>query len=113
MAKTTTVASLKYASPAWWGFSSARDRARIEQLINKLKRSGFLPQSAPAALGLACDADARLPGAAISDPVPVLHKHVPEARQINYNLRLRAHGFRLPLKDDRNFIPRLLFKDMY
>ena len=24
-----------------------------------------------------------------------------------------AHGFRLPLKDDRNFIPRLLFKDMY
>src|SRR6218665_1647256 len=47
--------------------SSARDRARIEQLINKLKRSGFLPQSAPAALDLACDADARLFRTVITD----------------------------------------------
>src|SRR6218665_596448 len=95
-----------YASPAWWGFSSARDRARIEQLINKLKRSGFLPQSATAALDLSCDADARLFRAVITDPGHVLHKHLPEARQINYrpNLHLRAHGFRLPLKDDRNLL---------
>src|SRR6218665_213064 len=53
------VASLMNASPAWWGFSAARDRARIEQLIKKLKRSGFLPQSASVALDLVCDADAR------------------------------------------------------
>ena len=52
-----------YASPVWLGSSSARDRARIEQLTNKLKRSSFVPPSAPAAL--ACD----------------------EARQVNYNLR--------------------------
>jgi len=25
----------------------------------------------------------------------------------------RAHGFKLPPKDDRNFISRLLFKDMH
>src|SRR6218665_370273 len=43
-------------------------RAGIEQLINKLKRSGFLPQSASAALDLACDADARLFRAVITDP---------------------------------------------
>ena len=30
-----------------------------------------------------------------------------------YNLRPRAHEFKLPLKDDRNYVPRLLFKDMY
>src|SRR6218665_591461 len=29
------------------------------------------------------------------------------------NLRPRAHEFKLPLKDDRNYISRLLFKDMY
>ena len=56
---------------------------------------------------------ARLFRAVITDPGHVLHKHLPEARQINYNLRHRAHWFRLPLKDDRNFIPRLLFKDLY
>src|SRR6218665_295705 len=27
-----------YASPSWWGFFSARDGSRMEQLINKLKR---------------------------------------------------------------------------
>jgi len=56
MAKTITVASLMYTSPAWRGFSSALDRALIEQLINKLKCSGFLPPSAPAALALASNA---------------------------------------------------------
>src|SRR6218665_4127108 len=52
VAKTTTVASLMYASPAWWGFSSARDRARIEQLINKLKPLLLWPW--PAMLMRAC-----------------------------------------------------------
>ena len=31
----------------------------------------------------------------ITDPGHVLHKHLPEARQINYNLRPRAHRFRI------------------
>ena len=69
--------------------------------------------SSPAALVLACDADVRLFSAVISDPGPVLQKHIPKAKQINYYLRPRAHGFRLPAKDDRNFIPRLRFRDMY
>src|SRR6218665_2244235 len=47
------------------------------------------------------------------DPNHVLRKHFPETRPTNYNLRPRAHEFKLPLKDDRNFVPRLLFKDMY
>src|SRR6218665_4184682 len=41
VAKMATIASLMYASPAWWGYSSANDRARIDQLLRKLKRSGF------------------------------------------------------------------------
>jgi len=30
-------------------FSSAQDRSRMERLINKLKRSGFLPELVPSA----------------------------------------------------------------
>jgi len=51
--------------------------------------------------------------AVITDPGHVLPKQLPEDRQINYNLCRGAHGFRLSPKDDRNFIPQLLFKDMY
>src|SRR6218665_2627835 len=53
VARATTVASLMYASPSWWGFTSAGDRERMERLINKVKRCGFLPMSAPSASTLA------------------------------------------------------------
>src|SRR6218665_1096677 len=109
----TTIAFLMYASPAWWGYSSANDRARIDQLLRKLKRFGFLPKAAPDAETLAREADDRLLKSILFDPNHVLRKHFPEARPTNYNLRPRAHEFKLPLKDDRNFVPRLLFKDMY
>ena len=102
-----------YASPAWWGYSSANDLARIDQLFRKLKRSGFLPQAAPDAEALAREADGRLFKSILLDPNHVLRKHFPETRPTNYYSRPRAHEFKLPLKDDRNYDPRLLFKDMY
>src|SRR6218665_1020338 len=67
VARSTTIASLMYAS-LWWGFSSEKDRSRMERLINKLKRSGFLPESATSAAALAGEADERLFRAVISDP---------------------------------------------
>src|SRR6218665_1204313 len=70
--RATTIASLMYASPSWWGFSSAQDRSRMERLINKLKHTGFLPESAPSAVALAGEADERLFRAMISDPSYVL-----------------------------------------
>src|SRR6218665_2937931 len=113
VARAATIASLMYASPSWWGFSSAQDRSRMERLINKLKRSGFLPVSAPSAAVLAGEADQPLFRAVISDTTHVLQKHLPQVRQLSYNLRPRPHGFLLPSKDDRNFISRLLYKNMY
>src|SRR6218665_1027849 len=67
VARATTIASLMYAHPSWRGFSSAKDRSRMERLINKLKRSGFLPESAPSAAALAGAADESLFRAVISD----------------------------------------------
>ena len=87
VARATTVASLMYASPSWWGFASARDRERLELIINKLKRCGFLPMSAPSASTLASEADQRLFKAVIQNPNHVLCKLLPEVRQTNYDLR--------------------------
>ena len=44
VARATTVASLLYSSPAWWSFTSAEERARLERLIARLRRGGYLPQ---------------------------------------------------------------------
>src|SRR6218665_1772835 len=65
----------------------------MELLINKLKRSGFLPMSAPSTSTLANEADRRLFRAVTQNP-----KLLPEARRGNYYLRPRAHGVQLPTK---------------
>src|SRR5678815_2987238 len=37
----------------------------------------------------------------------------PSRPHLRYELRPRPHGFLLPTKDDRNFISRVLFKNIY
>jgi hypothetical protein len=51
--------------------------------------------------------------AATSDQYHVLHGLLPATRSQGHNLRPRAHNYVLPAKDDRNFIPRMLYRDMY
>src|SRR6218665_1473305 len=97
--RATTIASLTYASPSWWSCSSAQDRSRVERLLNKLKRSGFLPESAPSSAALAGEAEQRLFRVVISGPTHVLRKHLPEGRQLSYILRPRPHGSIPPNKD--------------
>ena len=111
VARMTAVASLMYASPAWWGITQARDRAKIDKLLDRLKRNGFLPPNAPAAEQLAVAADDSLFRAIISYQSHVLRSFLPESRSHGYNLRTRAHEYKLSPKDNRNFISRLLYKN--
>ena len=60
VARTTTVASLLYASPAWWGFASAEEIARLERLIARLRHGGYLPQNSPTFEALARTTDHQL-----------------------------------------------------
>src|SRR6218665_1417836 len=41
VARSTTLASMLYASPAWWGFTTAQDRDRLERLMGGLRRGVF------------------------------------------------------------------------
>jgi len=108
VASATTMASLLYASPAWWGYTSANDRARIDRLINRLRRGGYLPTDHPCFEELANKADQRLFKAISTNKNHVLAKYLPEIKTTGHNLRPRAHGYVLPAKDDLNFISRVL-----
>src|SRR6218665_2333997 len=106
------VASLLYASPAWWGYTSENGRARIDRLINRLRRGGFLPTDHPCFEELANKADQRLFKAISFNKNHVLAKYLPEIKTTGHNLRLRAHGYVLPAKDDLNFISRVLYSKL-
>ena len=45
--EATTVSYLTYASPAWWGYADANSRQRLQSVLNKLKKHGFLPHEFP------------------------------------------------------------------
>ena len=57
--RATTVASILYAVPAWWGFAGEGDRQRLERLIAGMGRSDSLPPSFPDLSALAEDADCK------------------------------------------------------
>ena len=74
IARMTTVASLLYASPAQWGFTSAQDRDR---LVGRLRRCGYLPESAPKFAEMASKADKSLFRSITSNPGHVLSRFLP------------------------------------
>jgi len=43
--QATLIARTLYAAPAWWGFLSVADKGRIESVIKKAQRYGFVPIS--------------------------------------------------------------------
>ena len=45
--QSVIVAKLQYASSAWWGFSNAKERKRIEAFIQRSRRSRFVPEDLP------------------------------------------------------------------
>ena len=101
---------------AWWGYTKLEGRNRIEQLIRRLKRRGFLHPQAKSASELALETDSRLLRAISFNQHHVLYPLFPPIRPIRsdrYSLRPRPHGFSLPNKDDCNFVSRVLFKNMY
>src|SRR6218665_2381894 len=112
VARTTTVASLMYAYPAWWGFTSAEKRVWLERLLARRRRGGYLPQDFPTFEELAGTADHQLFKSIITNPHHVLRRYFPEKKPSGYNLRPRVHNCELPVKDIQNFVPRTIYGEL-
>src|SRR6218665_1836983 len=79
--RAPVLARLLYAAPAWRGFATAHDCSRIDRFINKAVNLGYLP----------------------ADCLPPILTRRP-------GLRKRVHPFTLPLKDDKQCIPCVLYR---
>ena len=110
VARATTISRLLYASPAWWGYTTAIDRLKLQRFLQKVKRLGYLPSHYPDLDRLIDDADFRLLKCVIWNLNHVLRSLFPPIVKRPYALRSRPHNFELPRKDDFNFISRVLFK---
>jgi len=71
------IAKLTYASSAWWGFTSATDRQRLEAFIRHSHRSHFVPPNLPSFTELFSTADNELFQHVINNNKHVLYGLLP------------------------------------
>lgn len=117
--RAVVLARLLYASPAWWGFTSSKDRQRVYAFMGRSTRTGFLSPDLPNFDTMCAAADQKLFGKVLGDSNHVLHRLLPRTSNISqhYSLRPRPHDRFLPDRlshlVDCNFIVRMLFCDIY
>jgi len=112
--RSVVLAKLLYASSAWWGFTTADDRHRIEAVVRRGVRASLYPADGPVAAQLVEDYDDALFSHLINFEQHVLHAFLPELNEHGYSLRPRPNNLSLSrTMDQRNFIPRLAFKNSY
>ena len=117
--RAVILARLLYASPAWWGFASARDLLRLNAFLRRCIRVGFCSPDLPDFQTLCCTADQKLFTLILGNPYHVLYRFLPPTSSSSqfYSLRPRAHDKQLPDRfthlTNNNFIIRMLFSDVY
>ena len=115
--QATVVAKLAYASPAWWGYANAADRARLESFLRRSVLFGHRAATAPTLTSICAAADDKLFKNIICNTQHLLHPLLPPPRDDHYELRNRTHhNLILPIRtssvNNCNFIIRMLYKDM-
>ena len=92
----TFIARLTYASQAWWGLLDAQGRSRLEGVLKKAMKGGFLPKTHPAVAQICDSADERMFGEILRNPGQTLHHLLPPINQAKSRLRTRAHDRVMP-----------------
>ena len=113
----TTVSHLTYAAPAWWGYTNVSSRQRMQAVVRKLIKYGFLHPDFPSHDQLCekiCNDLFRL---VCKNHHHVLHHLLPPIKESQYSMRQRGHGRQIPRVDNntfrKNFIINQLYKNCY
>jgi len=106
------MAKINYASPAWWGFSSADDRGRLEAFYRRCARFGYCNNNTTIA-SMCDEADKRLFSKIINNPSHLLFLLLPPMKSHYYEMRKRSYDHDLPNRThsikDCKFLIRLLY----
>ena len=106
-----TTSKLFYAIPSLWGFLNKETKNRIQAFLTRAKKWGYC-SSSDTAEDIVTRLENNLFKNIVSNPDHCLHYMLPEQKPMPVTLR-KGHGFTLPPKDDRQFITRMLYKNIY
>jgi len=113
----TVLAKLTYASQLWWGFLNVSEKNRLEAFLKKAVKCNYYCTPKTFA-EIAESADDALFNAIAENPNHALYPLLPPLKDTcSQKLRPRRHKFNLPNKSTslkcKNFIYRMLYKDIY
>ena len=80
--QATLIARILYAAPAWWGFLNAAEKGRIESVINKAQRHGYLSSSFENVHSLVDNMESKLFNCILSNPRHVLYQQIDLLKRI-------------------------------
>jgi len=117
VSRATVESKIQYAAPAWSGFCTAGDRDRLNAFLRRYVRLGYRDKSAPDIEDIFGDCDEQLFSRINTNGLHILQQYLPERSSLSYSLRPRRHNEILITKtgelNDRNFIIRNIYKDLY
>lgn len=111
--KCTALSKLLYAAPSFWGFLSSHQRDRLQAFLRRATKFDYYSPTDPDLCALENHREEKLFNAILTNTNHVLYPHLPALKPTPYNLRPSHHRHQLPRKDDRNFLNRMLYCDMY
>jgi len=112
--KAVVIAKVLYAIPAWWGFTVASDRQKLDAFIRRGARLKYYSRDDPTLAELVDKLDETLFTVVLHNDDHVLRYILPDHRRNSHCHRPKRHNNTLIIRrDSRNYFQRRLFKDMY
>ena len=115
--QATVVVKLLYCAPAWSGFCSAAECTRLNSFLRRCDKLGYTDKHYSDISTKFQEADDVLFRSILSNTSHVLNTFLSERPETTYSLRTRSHNKLLIPKtsdlDDRHFIIRSLYKNLY
>jgi Reverse transcriptase (RNA-dependent DNA polymerase) len=96
--QATVESKMSYAASAWWGYTSAADRGRLEALLRRSVSFGYRDASAPSLTRICAQADRKLFNKILQDERHLLRTLLPPERSQHHSLRQRRHNLQLPAR---------------
>jgi len=100
---------LTYAAPAWWGFTSEATKSQPEASLRKAIKFNYYSAAQPCFSQIVKKLELGLFNKIEPNPHHCLHSLLPPLKPLKYDLRKSGHNYILPVKDDRNYVNRMLY----
>ena len=111
--EAVVIVKVLYAIPAWWGFTAASDKQKLDAFTRRGVCIKYYSRDDPTLAEL-YKLDETLFTAVLHNDDQEPRYILPDRRRSSYCLRPKRHDVTLTIRcDSRNFFRRLLFKDMY